>query len=74
MSWIVSRRHYRRLIKWQWKLVGQIEGLVEEVVVVNPHQFKVISESVKKTDRRDAQMLALFLQKGMLPLSTYEER
>jgi len=74
MSWIVSRRHYRRLIKWQWKFVGQIEGLVEKVVVVNPHQFKVISESVKKTDRRDAQMLALFLQKGMLPLSTYEER
>ena len=34
---------------------------VERVVVVNPHQFKVISESVKKTDRNDAAALALYL-------------
>src|SRR6266404_3824436 len=32
-------------------------GPVARVVVVNPHQFKVISESVKKTDRNDAQAL-----------------
>ncbi len=31
-----------------------VVGGVGRVVVVNPHQFKVISESVKKTDRRDA--------------------
>jgi transposase len=36
-------------------------------VVVNPHQFKVISESVKKTDDKDAEALALFLSKDMLP-------
>ena len=40
---------------------------VARVVVVNPHQFKVISESVKKTDDRDAETLALFLSKDMLP-------
>jgi transposase len=40
---------------------------VQRVVVVNPHQFKVISESVKKTDRHDAAALALFLEKEMLP-------
>ena len=40
---------------------------VSRVVVVNPHQFKVISESVKKTDRHDAQALALYLEKDLLP-------
>ncbi len=37
------------------------------VVVVNPHQFQVISRSVKKTDEHDAQVLAEFLAKGLLP-------
>jgi hypothetical protein len=29
---------------------------VGRVVVVNPSQFKVISQSVKKTDRNDAEL------------------
>lgn len=37
------------------------------IVVVNPHQFQVISRSVKKTDEHDAKVLAEFLSKGMLP-------
>jgi len=37
------------------------------VRVVNPHQFDVISRSVKKTDEHDAKILAEFLAKGMLP-------
>jgi transposase len=37
------------------------------VVVVNSHQFQVISRSVKKTDEHDAKVLAEFLSKGMLP-------
>lgn len=37
------------------------------LVVVNPHQFKVISNSVKKTDANDAKALADFLAKDMLP-------
>jgi transposase len=37
------------------------------LVVVNPHQFQVISRSVKKTDARDARTLAEFLAKDMLP-------
>lgn len=44
-----------------------VVGKVARVVVVNPHQFKVISDSVKKTDRGDAEQLALFLEKGLLP-------
>jgi transposase len=34
---------------------------------VNPTQFKVISQSVKKTDSNDAELLALYLSKGLLP-------
>jgi len=41
--------------------------LVEEVVVVNPRQFKVISQSVRKTDGSDAELLAFYLSKGLLP-------
>ena len=44
-----------------------VVGRVQRVVVVNPHQFKVISESVKKTDRHDAAALALYLEKDLLP-------
>ena len=40
---------------------------VSHLAVVNPGQFKVISQSVKKTDRRDAEALAEFLSKEMLP-------
>jgi transposase len=47
--------------------VNEIQELVEAVVVVNPQQFKVISKSVKKTDEGDAELLAVFLSKGMLP-------
>lgn len=37
------------------------------IVVVNPHQFEVISRSVKKTDENDAKMLAEFLANDLLP-------
>lgn len=40
---------------------------LSRVVVVNAQQFKVISQSVKKTDENDARVLALFLSKDMLP-------
>ena len=44
-----------------------VVGQVARVVVVNPSQFKVISASVKKTDHHDAERLALYLAKGLLP-------
>jgi transposase len=44
-----------------------VVGHVGRVVVVNPGQFKVISQSVKKTDHHDAELLALYLSKGLLP-------
>lgn len=39
------------------------------VKVVNSAKFKVVNESVKKTDRHDAYTLAEFLEKDMLPES-----
>ena len=40
--------------------VEQIKQRVSRVVVVDPHQFKVIRKSVKKTDKHDAKTLAFF--------------
>lgn len=40
-----------------------------DVKVVNTMKFKVVTESVKKTDKRDARTLAEFLEKDMLPES-----
>lgn len=47
--------------------VEQIRDRVSRVVVVDPHKFKVIRKSVKKTDKHDAKTLAFFLSKDMLP-------
>jgi transposase len=47
---------------------------VTRVVVVNAHQFRVISQSVKKTDPNDARDLALFLAKGLLPEVRMKEK
>lgn len=40
-----------------------------EVKIVNTSKFKVVNESVKKTDKHDARTLAEFLEKDMLPES-----
>jgi transposase len=50
--------------RWFCQQVGQ---RVSRVVVVNPHQFRVICDSTKKTDRRDAALLAEYLEKDLLP-------
>ena len=40
---------------------------VKRVVVVDANQFRVIAQSVKKTDPNDARNLALYLEKDLLP-------
>lgn len=45
----------------------QFSGEGYPVTVINPMKFKVINESVKKTDRHDAATIAEFLEKDMLP-------
>jgi len=46
---------------------NQMEQAGIEVVVINTLKFKVVNESVKKTDRHDAATIAEFLEKDMLP-------
>ena len=51
---------------YEW-LVALIEPLAEKVVLAHPGKLRVIAESVKKTDRLDAQVLAEFLARDMIP-------
>jgi len=45
----------------------EIEKSVSKVRIINPIQFKIISESVKKTDEHDAVTIARYLSKGLIP-------
>ena len=46
----------------------QLEGRIKRVVVVNPHQFRVICDSTKEDGSvRDATLLAEYLEKDLLP-------
>jgi transposase len=47
--------------------VAALEPLAEEIVLANPKKLRVIAESTKKTDRLDAQILAEFLARDMIP-------
>lgn len=47
--------------------VREIEGQVKRIRIVNPMQFKVIANSVKKTDKIDALTIATFLSKDLIP-------
>lgn len=47
--------------------LNRVREAVEGVAVVDPGKLKVISESTKKTDKNDAEQLAFFLSKDMLP-------
>jgi transposase len=46
---------------------NEIEKLGVEVIVVNTLKFKIVNESVNKTDKRDAKVISEFLEKDMLP-------
>ncbi len=48
---------------------NQMEAAGCEVKVINTLKFKVVNESVKKTDKHDAATIAEFLAKDMLPES-----
>jgi transposase len=49
---------------WLWEL---IEPLADRIVLAHPGKLRVIAESVQKTDRLDAQVLAEFLAREMIP-------
>ena len=47
--------------------VDLVQPLADRVVLANPSKLRVIAESTKKTDRLDAQTLAEFLARDMIP-------
>jgi transposase len=51
---------------YEW-LVELIEPLAQKVVLAHPGKLRVIAESAKKTDKLDAQVLAEFLARDMIP-------
>ena len=53
---------------YHW-FVELVEPLAEKIVLANPNKLRVIAESTKKTDRLDAQALAEFLARDMIPQS-----
>ncbi len=53
---------------------GAVAPHVARLVTVDPNQFKVISQSVKKTDPNDARNLALYLAKDLLPEVRMKEK
>lgn len=50
-----------------------VRPAVADVQVVKTAQFQVITKSVKKTDRRDSETLAFYLEKDMLPTVRLKE-
>ena len=46
---------------------NEVEKVGIEVKVVNTLKFKIVNESVNKTDKKDAKTIAEFLSKDMLP-------
>jgi transposase len=47
--------------------VDLVQPLAQRVVLANPSKLRVIAESTKKTDRLDAQILAEFLTRDLIP-------
>ena len=51
---------------YEW-FVELVEPLAAKVILANPKKLRVIAESTKKTDKLDAQILAEFLARDMVP-------
>ena len=51
---------------YQW-FVDLIRPLAQKVQLANPDKLRVIAESIKKTDRLDAQTIAEFLARDQIP-------
>jgi transposase len=54
--------------------IDAVEPHIKEAVAVNPGKFEVIKASIKKTDKNDAKLLALFLSKDMLPEARLKDK
>jgi transposase len=70
LEWFRQFAPFRVVIEatasYSW-LVALLEPIAERIVLANPGKLRVIAESTKKTDRLDAQVLAEFLARDMVP-------
>jgi transposase len=51
---------------YEW-LVGLLEPMADRVVLAHPKKMRVIAESTRKSDKLDAEVLAVFLALDMIP-------
>jgi transposase len=69
-AFFAALRPFRAVVEatasYHW-LLERLEPLAERLVLAHPGKLRVIAESVKKTDRLDAQVLAEFLARDMIP-------
>src|SRR5262245_12862290 len=65
-SWQQFKVVVEATASYSW-FVEALEPLADEIVLANPKKLRVIAESTKKTDRLDAQILAEFLARDMIP-------
>jgi transposase len=65
-SWRPFKVVVEATASYSW-FVEALEPLAQETVLANPNKLRVIAESTKKTDRLDAQILAEFLARDMIP-------
>jgi transposase len=65
-AWRPFRVVVEATASYSW-FVEALEPLAQEIVLANPKKLRVIAESTKKTDRLDAQVLAEFLARDMIP-------
>jgi transposase len=70
LAYFQSLGHFQAVVEatasYEW-LFELIEPLADKLVLAHPGKLRVIAESVKKTDRLDAQVLAEFLARDMIP-------
>jgi len=50
--------------EWLWQL---LEPLAQRLILAHPKKLRIIAESTRKSDRLDAQVLAEFAARGMIP-------
>src|SRR4029077_16970837 len=50
--------------EWLWQL---LEPLAQRLVLAHPKKLRIIAESTRKSDKLDAQVLAEFLARDMIP-------
>jgi transposase len=70
VAWFVAQGSFEVVVEatanYEW-FVQLVEGRARRIVLAHPGKLRVIAESTRKSDRVDAQVLAEFLARDMIP-------